>query len=100
MELKYNRLDVFRTCKIGYLILGGLLLLFAFVRLFKLPVWMKGVTGLLSVGILAVFIYHIVGEAASLEGQSDEQSSVCNEQFEGVDILRERNCRVWIRDMV
>ena len=61
MELKYNRLDVFRTCKIGYLILGGLLLLFAFVRLFKLPVWMKGVTGLLSVGILAVFIYHIVG---------------------------------------
>ena len=61
MELKYNRLDVFRTCKIGYLILGGLLLLFAFVRLFKQPVWMKGVTGLLSVGILAVFIYHIVG---------------------------------------
>ena len=61
MELKYNRLDVFRTCKIGYLILGGLLLLFAFVRLFKQPVWMKGVTGLLSVGILAVFLYHIVG---------------------------------------
>ena len=61
MELKYNRLDVFRTCKIGYLILGGLLLLFAFVRLFKQPVWMKGVTGLLSFGILAVFMYHIVG---------------------------------------
>ena len=61
MELKYNRLDVFRTCKIGYLILGGLLLFFAFVRLFKQPVWIKGVTRLLSVGILAVFIYHIVG---------------------------------------
>ena len=56
MELKYNRLDVFRTCKIGYLILGGLLLFFAFVRLFKQPVWIKGVTRLLSVGILAVYI--------------------------------------------
>ncbi len=61
MELKYNRLDVFRTCKTGYLILGGLLLLFAFIRLFKQSVRVKGAIGLLSLGILAVFVYHIVG---------------------------------------
>lgn len=34
-EIKYNQMDVFRQCKKGYLILGGLLLIFAFVVLFK-----------------------------------------------------------------
>lgn len=33
-ELKYNRMDVFRACKIGYLVLGGLLLIFTFIAQF------------------------------------------------------------------
>lgn len=61
MELEYNRLDVFRTCKVAYLVLGGLLLVLAFVRLFKQQAWMKEVIGLLSVGVLVVFLYHVVG---------------------------------------
>ena len=34
-ELKYNKMDVFRYCKIGYLILGGLLLIFTFIVQFQ-----------------------------------------------------------------
>jgi len=34
LELKYNKLEIFRWCKIGYLSLGGLLLLCSFISLF------------------------------------------------------------------
>ena len=34
-ELKYNKMDVFRDCKTGYLILGGLLLIFTFIVQFQ-----------------------------------------------------------------
>lgn len=35
VEIKYNQMGVFRQCKKGYLILRGLLLVFAFVALLK-----------------------------------------------------------------
>lgn len=60
-EIKYNQMDVFRQCKKGYLILGGLLLIFAFVVLFKKKKWVTYTTWVLSLGILAVFVFHMYG---------------------------------------
>ena len=60
-ELKYNKLDVFRYCKIGYLILGGLLLVLSFVMLFRQQRWMKGVAWVLGIGVLLVFHFHMYG---------------------------------------
>lgn len=60
-ELKYNKMDVFRQCKIGYLILGGLLLVLSFVVLFKQQKWMKFGIWILGVGVLLVFTYHMYG---------------------------------------
>ena len=60
-EIKYNQMDVFRQCKKGYLILGGLLLVFAFVALFKKDKWVTYTTWVLSLGILAVFVFHMYG---------------------------------------
>ncbi|WP_455636901.1 cytochrome c biogenesis protein CcsA [Parabacteroides sp.] len=60
-EIKYNRLDVFRQCKKGYLILGGLLLVFAFAALFKQEKWVVYTTWVLGLGILAVFVFHMYG---------------------------------------
>ncbi len=61
MELKYNRLEVFRYCKIGYLILGGLLLVLSFAQLFRQQPWMKWVLRLLGIGVLLVFHFHMLG---------------------------------------
>lgn len=60
-ELKYNKMDIFRQCKIGYLILGGLLLVLSFVMLFKQQKWMKFGIWILGVGVLLVFLYHMYG---------------------------------------
>lgn len=60
-ELKYNKIDVFRQCKKGYLILGGLLLVFAFIMLFKQKRWMTLTVWLLGIGVLIVFHFHMFG---------------------------------------
>ncbi|MDO4756474.1 MAG: cytochrome c biogenesis protein CcsA [Parabacteroides sp.] len=60
-ELKYNRMEIFRYCKIGYLVLGGLLLLFSFIMLFRQRRWMKAVVWLLGILVLIVFHYHMAG---------------------------------------
>lgn len=60
-EIKYNQMDVFRQCKKGYLILGGLLLVFAFVGLFKKERWVRCTTWVFGLGILAVFAFHMYG---------------------------------------
>lgn len=60
-ELKYNKMDVFRYCKIGYLILGGLLLVLSFGMLFRQSRWMKMTAWLLDIGVLVVFHYHMFG---------------------------------------
>ncbi len=60
-EIRYNQLDLFRQCKKGYLILGGLLLVCAFAALFNprrsLRYVMRGLIGL----IIGVFLLHIYG---------------------------------------
>lgn len=60
-EIRYNQLDLFRQCKKGYLILGGLLLVCAFAALFYpvkgLRYVMRGLAGL----IIGVFLLHVYG---------------------------------------
>ncbi len=61
VELKYNKMDVFRYCKIGYLVLGVLLLFLSFAMLFCNSRRMKVAGWLLGVGVLIVFHYHLLG---------------------------------------
>ena len=62
-ELLYNRLTVFRTCRVGYLVSGGLLLALAFVRLFRRGRWLGIGTGVAVAAIACVFLYHLLGIA-------------------------------------
>jgi cytochrome c-type biogenesis protein CcsB len=60
-EIKYNRLEFFRWSKTGYLSLGGLLLVFSFLRLFRRRKWQTGIILVLGTGISAVFLFHTFG---------------------------------------
>lgn len=60
-EMKYNRLNVFARCKKGYLILGGLLLVFAFASLFRPVRWLRRVEWGLCAALLSVFLFHAYG---------------------------------------
>ena len=60
-EVRYNGLEIFRWCKMGFLILGGLLLVLGFVGLFRTHKWMKWVERLLGAGVLIVFHYLMIG---------------------------------------
>lgn len=60
-ELKYNKMDIFRYCKIGYLILGGLMLVLSFAMLFKQQKWMTASLWILGIAVLTVFFYHMYG---------------------------------------
>ena len=60
-EVRYNKMDVFRYCKMGYLILGGLLLILSFIRLFQQKRWIKGSVWALCMLVLLVFFYHTYG---------------------------------------
>lgn len=61
-ELEYNRLNVFRFCKMGYLVSGGLLLLFCSLGLFfHLRKSVNIVIWCLCVAVVAVFCFHIYG---------------------------------------
>ncbi len=61
LELMYNKLDLFRRCKIGYLSLGGIMLLLSFVLFFKDARWIRRMLGVLSLGVGIVFVLHILG---------------------------------------
>ncbi|MDR0725080.1 MAG: cytochrome c biogenesis protein CcsA [Prevotellaceae bacterium] len=60
-EVEYNRLEFFRWSKIGYLSLGGLLLVFSFLRLFRRRKWQTGIIIALGTGISALFLFHTFG---------------------------------------
>lgn len=62
-ELLYNRLGVFRTCRVGYLVAGGLLLALAFARLFRRGRWTGIGAGVLVAVIACTFLYHLFGIA-------------------------------------
>ena len=61
LELKYNKIEIFRWSKIGYLSLGGLLFLFSFVLLFKDKSRIRWLIRLLSIGVLIIFHFHMLG---------------------------------------
>ncbi|MDR1222847.1 MAG: cytochrome c biogenesis protein CcsA [Tannerella sp.] len=61
LELKYNRMDVFRRCRIGYLSLGGLLLMCSFALIWKEKKWLKWSIRLLGIAVLIVFHYQMLG---------------------------------------
>ncbi|MDR0385821.1 MAG: cytochrome c biogenesis protein CcsA, partial [Prevotellaceae bacterium] len=60
-EIRYNKLEFFRWSKIGYLSLGGLMLVFAFLQLFRRRKWQTGIMLAFGTGIMAVFAYHTFG---------------------------------------
>jgi cytochrome c-type biogenesis protein CcsB len=61
LELKYNRLEVFRWCKTGYFSLGGLLLILSFVSFFRKKPWIGLMIKILGIGVLLVFLFHMLG---------------------------------------
>ena len=61
LELKYNKLNVFHWCKIGYLSLGGLLLLLSFSSFFRFKPKAGWIVKLIGIGILVVFHFQMLG---------------------------------------
>jgi cytochrome c-type biogenesis protein CcsB len=59
----YNNLDIFRLCKVLYLILGGLLLISLFVSLSEKKRWAVWPVRILITGIILCFIFHLSGIA-------------------------------------
>lgn len=60
-EVRYNNLNVFRVCKVGYLISGGLMLLFSFGLLFKTQKVLRWINLLCGLVIVAIWGYHTYG---------------------------------------
>jgi len=61
LELKYNKLNVFHWCKIGYLSLGGFLLLLSFLSFFRFKPQAGWIVKLIGIGILVVFHFQMLG---------------------------------------
>jgi cytochrome c-type biogenesis protein CcsB len=61
IELMYNKMNIFRFCKIAYLTLGGVLLIAAFASLFKRRKWLKWLIGAGAAGVSTGFLFHIAG---------------------------------------
>lgn len=60
-EVRYNNMNIFSRARVGYFILGGLLLVVVLMQLFNKSPWLH-YTGLaLTAGIVLVFIYHVTG---------------------------------------
>lgn len=60
-EIAYNKLNIFQTCKKGYLILGGILLAISFLGLFRRERWIRWACRVLALGIALFFCYHSYG---------------------------------------
>mgnify|MGYP000911324422 CR=1 FL=1 len=60
-EISYNQLRIFDRCKLSYFILGGLLLVLAFMQLLKKRKWADVTIKILSIAILCAFLVHAFG---------------------------------------
>ena len=75
-EVKYNQMNIFGKCKVGYLIAGGLLLILSFIRMFRETKEKTGPSAhpfihqlsnlstyqfLLIAAVLVVFLFHTYG---------------------------------------
>ncbi|MDO5664408.1 MAG: cytochrome c biogenesis protein CcsA [Bacteroidia bacterium] len=61
MEISYNKQNIFGKVRAGYFLLGGLLLILAFFRLFREARWTNVLSGIFVAGIFLVFLYHMYG---------------------------------------
>ncbi|MFI3279402.1 MAG: cytochrome c biogenesis protein CcsA [Rikenellaceae bacterium] len=62
-EILYNKLNIFKWCKMGLLIFGGLLLVLGIMRLFKPSRLFSAISKLLTGGVIFVFLYQAAGVA-------------------------------------
>ena len=60
-ELLYNQVNVFRYCKIAYFLLGGCLLIAAFISFLRPDKKWKLPVQLLTAGIILFFLFHALG---------------------------------------
>ena len=60
-EVRYNGMRIFHWSRIGYMLLGALLLIVAFVQVFFGWNWLRYASHILATGILLVFLYHAFG---------------------------------------
>ncbi len=63
MEMRYNKQNIFGKTRGGYFLLGILLLMLAFFRLFREAKWAAVLSNILVIGIFLVFLYHTYGMA-------------------------------------
>ena len=61
IELLYNRLEIFRWCKIGYLVLGGFLLAGLFILFLKKKKWVVTMMTCSGTGVLFLLLFHLTG---------------------------------------
>ncbi len=60
-EISYNQMHLFSRCRVGYFILGGLLLVLSFMQLLRDRRWIRTVSVVIITGIVLVFIVHLWG---------------------------------------
>ena len=60
-EQRYNRMNIFNRCRPGYFIFGGVLLLLAFLQLFRERPWMAKTAIAVVAGIMVLFTFHLFG---------------------------------------
>jgi cytochrome c-type biogenesis protein CcsB len=63
LEVKYNRLDIFRWCKIGYLSLGGLLLTASFMLFFSNDGRIRYLLRVMALFVILLFLFQMLGIA-------------------------------------
>nr|WP_106830103.1 cytochrome c biogenesis protein CcsA [Parabacteroides pacaensis] len=60
-EIQYNKLGIFQKCKLGYLILGGLLLIISFCTLFKKSKFLTIIYGILALSVIGISFFQMFG---------------------------------------
>jgi cytochrome c-type biogenesis protein CcsB len=60
-EIRYNQIDFFNRSRPAYFLLGGLLLIIAFLRLIRERKWLRNLSLAFTVGIVLVFLFHAFG---------------------------------------
>lgn len=62
-EIRYNEWKIFDRCKIGYFLMGGLLLILSFIQLLKNRSTRVSLSKIVKVVIVAIFLFHLYGIA-------------------------------------
>jgi len=62
-EIRYNEWKIFDRCKIGYFLMGGLLLIFSFIQMLKNRPRPASLSKVVKIVIVAIFLFHGYGIA-------------------------------------